>query len=228
MAGPSVYERFPSGVPGLDEVLGGGIPTGSFFLIAGPSGAGKTVLASQIAYNTAVRGGSVVYVSFDEGLRLVDIMSGFGWDVEPLVKEGRLIVLDPTSMRRGSISDYVNFMLMKVREVKAELLVVDSLTTLIITLPELSEARIMLDFLRKAKPGHVTLLATANMSMGVRRIGVGVEEVVADGLILLSRRLVKGEFRIFLSILKVRGSAHSRRQHELMITPSGVRVVTVA
>ncbi|MHC1627225.1 MAG: RAD55 family ATPase [Candidatus Nezhaarchaeales archaeon] len=220
--------RLPSGIPGLDEVLGGGIFEGSFLLVAGLSGTGKTVLVTQMAYNMALRGNNIVYVSFDEGLKLVDFMKSFNWNLEDLVREGKFIILDFTTMKASNISECVDFILMRVKEANAKMLVIDSLTTLIMTLPEFAEARIMVDFLRRAKPANTTLVATANMITGIKRIGVGIEEVVADTVLLLDRKVVKNEYRTFLSVLKMRGSVHSKKRHELIITPSGVSVVTVA
>jgi len=95
---------------------------------------------------------------------------------------------------------------------------------MILTAPELSKARALTDFLRKIKPEEVTVIATANIFHGSRRIGVGVEEVVADTLVLLKRSFYKSEFITKLYVLKVRGSSHSRKAHQLIFTPNGVEV----
>lgn len=220
--------RISSGVPGLDEILGGGIPRYSMFLIAGPAGTGKTVMATQIAYHNSLKGTNVVYATFDEGAKLVDYMRGFNWDLESLTKEKKFMILDFVATKAEGAVDYINYILSEARESGAGLLVIDSLTTLIMSLPELSEARIMLDFLRKMRPPDVTIIATANMVMGSRRIGVGVEEVVADGVLLLRRYVYKGESRIRLVVLKLRGSQHSRKYHEVVITSEGVQIIPIA
>lgn len=56
-------EKIKTGVPGLDEVLGGGIPKGFLVLVAGPPGAGKTTLTSQVAFHHAKRGGHALVLS---------------------------------------------------------------------------------------------------------------------------------------------------------------------
>ncbi|RLG72794.1 MAG: KaiC domain-containing protein, partial [Thermoprotei archaeon] len=86
--------RIPAYVQGLDEVLGGGIIEESILLIAGESGTGKTVLASQIAYFNALNGRKVIYVSFDEGTKLKDYLKGFGWDLDKLISEEKFKLLD--------------------------------------------------------------------------------------------------------------------------------------
>lgn len=221
-------ERIRTGVPGLDEVLGGGIPKDSLFLIAGPAGVGKTVMCVQIVYNNVLQGKRAVFVSFDEGRKLIEYMKGFGWDLEALINEGKLALLDFVAIKERGVPDYVNIILQRIQEMKAEIAVIDSLTTLVLSMPEPAEARIVIDLLRKMKPPGTTIIATANMSMGSKKIGVGVEEIIADGVLLLKRYFYKGEQRIKLLVVKLRGSQHSRKFHEVLITNKGIEVMMVA
>ncbi|RLE60078.1 MAG: hypothetical protein DRJ35_04285 [Thermoprotei archaeon] len=221
-------ERIKTGVPGLDEVLGGGIPKDSLFLIAGPAGAGKTVMCVQMVYHNVKQGKKAVFVSFDEGKKLVEFMKSFGWNLDELIEDGKLELMDFITIKEAGVSDYVNMILQKIEEMQAEIVVIDSLTTLILSLPEPAEARIVIDLLRRLKPPGTTIIATANMSMGSRKIGVGVEEIIADGVLLLKRYFYKGEQRIKLLVLKLRGSQHSKRFHEVLITDKGIEVMTVA
>jgi len=221
-------ERIRTGVPGLDEVLGGGIPKDSLFLIAGPAGVGKTVMCVQIVYNNVLQGKRAVFVSFDEGRKLIEYMKGFGWDLEALINEGKLALLDFVAIKERGVPDYINMILQRIQEMKAEIAVIDSLTTLVLSMPEPAEARIVIDLLRKMKPPGTTIIATANMSMGSKKIGVGVEEIIADGVLLLKRYFYKGEQRIKLLVVKLRGSQHSRKFHEVLITNKGIEVMMVA
>ncbi len=221
-------ERIKTGIPGLDEILSGGIPKDSLFLIAGPAGVGKTVMCVQIVYNNILQGRKAVFVSFDEGKKLIRYMKSFGWDLEALINEGKLALLDFIAIKERGVSDYVNIMLQKIREMNAEIAVIDSITTLVLSMPEPAEARIIIDLLRRMKPPGTTIIATANMSMGSKKIGVGVEEIIADGVILLKRYFYKGEQRIKLIVMKLRGSDHSRKFHEVLITNKGVEVMMIA
>ena len=221
-------ERIKTGIPGLDEILSGGIPKDSLFLIAGPAGVGKTVMCVQIVYNNILQGRKAVFVSFDEGKKLIRYMKSFGWDLEALINEGKLALLDFIAIKERGVSDYVNIMLQKIREMNAEIAVIDSITTLVLSMPEPAEARIIIDLLRRMKPPGTTIIATANMSMGSKKIGVGVEEIIADGVILLRRYFYKGEQRIKLIVMKLRGSDHSRKFHEVLITNKGVEVMMIA
>ena len=218
-------ERIHTYVQGLDEVLNGGIIKESILLIAGGSGTGKTVLASQIAYFNALHSKNVIYVSFDEGLKLKDYLKGFGWDLDKLIEERKFKLLDLVAPTETLAKDIITFIAHEIREFNAKLLVLDSLTTLLLNTPELAKARSLVDVLRKIKPPGVTVIATANVFYGTRRIGTGVEEVIADTIILLKRFIHKGELRTKLYVLKMRGSAHSRRAHELVFTNTGVKVI---
>jgi len=220
--------RINTDIPGFDEVLGGGIPRDYFLLIAGTSGTGKTVLSSNIAYNLAKNGTRVLYVSFDEGKRLLNYMKGFGWNTEPLIKSGNFSLLDLVTIKASGVDDYVNYIITECNQRNIELLIIDSLTTLILSIPEIAEARIVLDMLRKLKPPGATIIATANVTIGSKRIGLGVEEIVADGLLLLKRYIYQDEVRIRLLVLKLRGCRHSKRFHEFIITPTGVQVIPIA
>ena len=220
----SYLERIPSEIPGFDSILGGGIIKGSLVLLAGASGTGKTVCATQIAYRNALKGRRSVIVSFDEGKALVKYMKGFGWNMQKLIDEGKMKILDYVAPTEKIIYDILNDIVVEIKSLEAEILVIDSLTSMILAAPELSKARALTDFLRKIKPENVTVIATANIFHGSKKIGVGVEEVVADTLVLLKRTYYKSEFITKLYVLKVRGSSHSRKAHQLIFTPSGVEV----
>ncbi len=220
----SDLERVPSGIPGFDQILGGGIIKGSLLLLAGVSGTGKTVCATQIAYKNALEGRKALIASFDEGKALIKYMRGFGWNLQKLIDEDKMKILDYVAPTEKIVYDIISDIVTEIKSWGAEILVIDSLTSMILTVPELSKARALTDFLRKIKPEEVTVIATANIFHGSRRIGVGVEEVVADTLVLLKRSFYKSEFITKLYVLKVRGSSHSRKAHQLIFTPNGVEV----
>lgn len=221
----NLNRRIPTGVPGLDEIIGGGIPRNTVFLIAGESGTGKTVLSTQIAYFNSLNNRKTVFVSFDEGKRLFEYARSFGWNLEKLSKEDKFKLLDFVVLTEKMAQEIVAYIMLEVKDFNAELLILDSLTTLVLQVPELSKARVFIDVLRKLKPPEVTIIGTANIFYGSKRIGLGVEEVIADTLILLKRFMYRGELKVKLYVLKMRGSSHSRKAHELVFTSNGVKVI---
>ncbi|MFA5891450.1 MAG: ATPase domain-containing protein [Actinomycetota bacterium] len=86
--------RVTSGSPVLDAMIGGGFPVGGSSLLGGPSGAGKTVLGLQFVVSGVDAGQRCLYVTFQESDRqLIAKAKAFGWDLEPMIEQGRLRVL---------------------------------------------------------------------------------------------------------------------------------------
>ena len=82
-------ERLPTGVPGLDEMIGGGLFAGSTTLIVGMTGAGKTTMALQFALEGVKRGEQTLYVNFQENpAQLGEHISNLGSDPEEARKQG--------------------------------------------------------------------------------------------------------------------------------------------
>src|SRR5438445_10953236 len=76
-------ERVPTGVPGLDEVFGGGVPAGRIYLVEGEPGAGKTTLALQFLLDGARRGEPCVHVLLSETAEeLRAVAASHGWDLK--------------------------------------------------------------------------------------------------------------------------------------------------
>src|SRR6185436_3724781 len=90
-------ERMPSGVPGLDRLMGGGMFAGSTTLLLGMTGAGKTTMALQFALEGAKRGEQVIYVNFQENpAKLRRAIAALGADPETVEANGlRLVYASP-------------------------------------------------------------------------------------------------------------------------------------
>src|SRR3989338_8547769 len=88
-------EKIKSGVPGLDELMFGGIPKGNLVVLSGDQGSGKTVLCWQFLFEGAVKyGENGVYVSLEENEESIYQGSKeFGWDLKKLVDERKLIII---------------------------------------------------------------------------------------------------------------------------------------
>ncbi|MCI4370921.1 MAG: RAD55 family ATPase, partial [Thermoplasmata archaeon] len=94
----SEIPRVPTGVIGLDEMLGGGLPAGHVVLVTGLPGTGKTCFGLQFLFAGAARGEPGVYLSLEEEEpALLASARQFGWPVEAAVKAGHVKVmrLDP-------------------------------------------------------------------------------------------------------------------------------------
>jgi len=199
----------PSGIDGLDELLGGGLPRGGLIVLAGNPGTGKTIFSAQFLYRGCVdRGERGVYVSFaeDKG-QFYRNMKSFGFDFERLEEEGLFSFLDMLTVREEGVSTALELIISKVAELGAERLAIDSFSAMAQAFREPHEARIVMHAILSKivrSMGCATLLVV-EVPHGSPRLGLGVEEFVADGIIVLRRGLLDGRPFRELEVLKMRG-----------------------
>ncbi len=231
-------ERVVTGIPGLDEILRGGIPKRNVVLLSGGPGTGKSIFGQQYLYNGLRRGEPGVLVVLEEHPVQVRVsMSQFGWDVREFEEAGKLAIVDAFTAGIGEAAKrerYVvrapdDFQLLidvlreAIRDVGAERAVIDSVTTLYITKPAL--ARSMVLQLKKILSGMgCTSILISQVSVTERGFGGPGVEHAADGIIRLDLDEVNGELKRSLIVWKMRGTAHSMRRHPFEITNEGIIV----
>lgn len=224
-------ERVPSGISGLDSLIQGGFPRSSLILLAGHPGSGKTAMAGQFLYSGAAsyqeKG---VYVSFAEGRGpLLDFMNALGIDMATQEKLGNIRIMDMVTVREEGVSTILQEVLDAIHSLKAQRLVIDSFSAMAQAFSREIEARIMLHtILSKIVRGMgCTTIMTCEVPWGSKRIGLGIEEFIADGIVLVSSLVENLAIKRRLLILKMRGTGHSYRYHDLILSSKGVKVVPV-
>jgi len=222
-------EKVPTGIRELDSLLGGGLPKTGIVLLAGGPGTGKTILGTQFLYlGATLYGEPGLLVSFGESAeRLREFMMTLGWDFDKLIKERKMAILDVMATRSGGIDVVVDMVMDKVREIGAKRLVIDSITAISLASEKRIDARILVSLLHKAlaEAGCTTLLVTET-PWGSTGIGSGVEEFVADGIILMETFLEGSEFKRRLAIIKMRGTEHDTRRYKYLITKrNGISII---
>ncbi len=234
-------ERTPTGIYGLDELLGGGFPKRRNVLLAGACGTGKSIFGMQFLYRGATEFGEPgVYVTFDEVTdKIRQDMLNFGWNVKDLEDKGLLAVVDATSARAGLPSEEEHAMLPgqldfdKVlvdilgicRHIGAKRLVIDSIPAMGFQLDKNTDIRktILKMAYVISRSGMTSLMIT---EVGEQQIGSGqtmtfskyeVEEYVADGVLLLNFLGVGSGATRTVYIRKMRGTEHSLEIHPMEI-----------
>ncbi len=197
------------GVPGLDENFGGGIPKGSMIVLAGEPGTGKTTFGAQFLYRGVVdHGEKGIYVSFvEDKTTFFNNMRGLGFDFERLEKEDKFRFLEMLTVREEGVPETLNLILREMATFGAQRLVLDSFTALAQAIRESQDVRVILHtFLSKIiKSRECTTIIITEKPYGVNRIGTGVEEFIADCVILLKRGTFDQRPVRELEILKARG-----------------------
>lgn len=219
-----------TGISGLDILLGGGVPTGNLILLSGVCGTGKTTLGMQYLVSGAKKGENGVFISMEEDLeRLKNYAMLFGWDVEKLEKEKKLAFLQMGLLKWKEIYKLESFF-QRIKEtiekVKAKRLVLDSLSVLGYHIRESFELRRVAFFLGKMlKEADCTALVISEVPEGSNKLSsFGVEEYVADGVILLQFLEVGERLIRTIVVRKMRGMEHSTKICPMRITSKGMEV----
>ncbi|RJS88237.1 hypothetical protein CW705_09385 [Candidatus Bathyarchaeota archaeon] len=201
-------EVIQSGLRGVDLILGGGFKKGSLVVVAGNPGTGKTVFsAGWLYYGATCFDEPGIYVSFAESREtFYDNMKGFGYDFEELEAKGKFQFLDLLTVKQEGISEIFNWIIDKVYSLGAKRLVIDSFSALAQAFDRPIDMRsfihtILSKILRKAE---CTTLLILEVPYGETKIGYGIEEFLADVVLLLKRRDYDGVPLRELSILKNR------------------------
>jgi KaiC/GvpD/RAD55 family RecA-like ATPase len=213
--------RIPTGVPGLDKIISGGIPQGNVVLLTGTCGAGKTIFCSQFLASSAEAG---VYVSFEEEIEeLRENAKIFGWDFDRMEKQNKLRILKYDPFR---IEDILEVVENNIQEIKARRVVFDSVAALGVHMHDPSELRRMiLQINQIMKKNKCTTIIVSEVLPGSSSLSrFGVEEFVSDGVILLDNKMMNGELKRALGVLKLRGTDHSKSMHPYSITSKGISV----
>jgi KaiC domain protein len=230
--------RVRSYVPGLDEVLYGGIPDRSVVLVSGGPGTGKSILGKQFLYNGLTRGEGAVFVTLEEHpVAVRRSFRHFNWDVSKFEREGRFAIIDAFTTGIGSASqrekyvvkdidnvhELIDLLRQAIKDTGARRITIDSVSTLYLTKPSIARSTVML--LKRVIAGlGTTAFFISQVSVGERGFGgPGVEHAV-DGIIRLDLDEVDGKLYRSLIVWKMRDTKISMVRHPMDITDEGIVV----
>ncbi len=229
-------ERVESGIPGLDELLKGGIPKRNVVLLSGGPGTGKSIFGQQFLYYGLQKRSPGVLVALEEHPVQVRInMSQFGWDVRKYESEGLFAIVDAFTAGIGEaakhekyvvraiddVQSLIDVLRRAIKDIGAERVVVDSVTTLYMTKPSVARSVVML--LKRVLSGlGCTSILVSQVSVTERGFGGPGVEHAADGIIRLDLDEINGRLYRSILVYKMRGTAHSMQRHPFDITDKGI------
>ena len=228
--------KVPTGIPGLDQITGGGFPRGRAALVAGGPGSGKTLLGMEFVLRGALEYGEPgVVMSFEETAEeLATNMKSLGHDVPALVRDKKLLV-DHVHIERREIEETGEYDLQglfirlehAIDTIKAKRVLLDTVEVLFSGLQNIAVVRSELRrMFRWLKDKGVTAVVTAEMGAGelTRR---GLEEYVADCVIMLDHRVSEQISTRRIRVVKYRGSFHGTNEYPFLIDNDGISVLPI-
>ncbi len=235
-AGPAGLAKAPTGIAGLDEITGGGLPAGRPTLVCGSAGCGKTLMSMEFLVHGAMRHGEPgVFLAFEETAEeLAANVRSLGFDLAALAEQRRLVV-DAIHLERSEIEETGEYDLeglfirlgYAIDSIGAKRVVLDTLEALFGGLGSEAILRAELRRLfRWLKDRQVTAIITAERGDGALT-RYGIEEYVSDCVILLDNRVVDQVATRRLRIVKYRGSAHGTNEYPFLIDEGGLEVVPI-
>jgi circadian clock protein KaiC len=218
--------KMSSGIPELDQLLGGGVESGSSTLVLGPAGTGKSLAAIVFVAAAVKRGEKAALFVFDEELGLLfSRMKGLGIDLETMQRSGKLFIeqVDAAELSPGEFAHLVR---RKVDEDNIKTVVIDSLNGYQAAMPEENSLILhiheLLQYLNRR--GAATFMTVAQHGLvGDMKAPVDVT-YLADTVILLRYFEANGSVRRAMSIIKKRTGAHESTIREYRIDDHGLTI----
>jgi circadian clock protein KaiC len=228
--------KAPTGIQGLDEVTGGGLPKGRVTLVCGSAGCGKSLFAMEFLVHGAVRYGEPgVCMDFEETeQKLAANVASLGFDLRALAKRKKVLV-DFVAVERNQISESGEYNLEglfirlahAVKAIKAKRVVLDSIETLYSGLTDATMLRAELRRLFHWLEAH-KLTAVVTGEAGEHALTRhGLEEYIADCVISLDHRVTEQISTRRLRVVKYRGTSHGTDEYPFLIDRDGISVVPI-
>ena len=233
---PAALQKEPTGIPGFDEITRGGVPKGRPTLICGSAGAGKTLFAMEFLVRGATQFNEPgVFISFEESdEELATNVASLNFDLKELIAEKKL-VLDYVFIERSEIEETGEYDLEglflrldhAISSIGAKRIVLDTLEALFSALPNEAIIRAELRRLfRWLKERGVTAVITCERGNGTLT-RYGLEEYVADCVILLDNRVQNQISTRRMRIVKYRGTSHGTNEYPFFIDEKGFSVLPI-
>jgi len=232
----SLLPKSPTGIRGLDDITGGGLPAGRPTLVCGGAGCGKTLLAMEFLVHGALDYDEPgVFMTFEEtSADLARNVASLGFDLPGLIA-GKKLAVDHVMIERSEIEETGEYDLgglfirlgHAIDSIGAKRVVLDTVEALFSALPNQAilraELRRLFRFLRDK---NVTAVITGERGEGTLT-RYGIEEYVSDCVIMLDHRVSEQMSTRRLRVAKYRGSMHGTNEYPFLIDEQGIFVLPV-
>lgn len=219
-------QRIPTGTRDLDEMLLGGLPQGHSLLVAGPSGAGKTILGTCFLQQGVRLGEKGVSMSFEKGTSRLRNSA-----LARMVQAGDVTIIE-SRMIDLTIDELLDELFEVIKRTGARRVVIDSLSELALYLAPEGRTQlraVVFRMLTALAKRNVSVLVTMGVDDDFTRLRLSQAEVayLTDAIVLMRFGESAGQLRKFISVVKVRGSGHSHDLREYVIGDDGIEIQPV-
>lgn len=233
----------PTGIKGLDELLGGGFPEGRCILIVGSPGSGKTTFAMQYLAHGASVGETGLYVTLDEHPEHVkQNLRSYEWEIDDLEKRGKLLIMDASGLRRGrpkqeapipddpvsegpSFGDLLRTLSKVVEGENVRRIALDPVTSLMLRYSEpVKRRRATVAFFDILSDSGATSVVTSELKTSLMDRRFQLEEFLSHGVVVLHTLMHEGNIVRAVQIEKMRGIAHDTQIRPYQFGSSGLEV----
>lgn len=215
--------RLPMGVPGLDDMMGGGLPSGYSLLVAGPSGSGKTTLATAFLTEGVRVGEPGILVAFEQMPS-----QSMTRTLDHMVRAGKIGLINTRALDL-SIDETVSHVLALIHQMKATRVVIDSLSGF-----ELAVAPYFREDFRESLFRMVAVLSNLGVTTVMTseledrytdlRFSPYESSFLTDAIIVQRYIEIQSRMKRVMAVIKVRGSAHSDELRQFEITNEGIAI----
>lgn len=220
---PHIEVRLPMGVPFLDDMLGGGLPSGYSLLVAGPSGSGKTILATAFLTEGVKRGEAGVIVAFEQ-----TPSQSWNHSIDDMVTAGQIGLINTRSLDL-SIDEIVQQLIDLIHKMKAKRVVIDSLSGF-----ELAVAPTFREDFRESLFRMIAMLSGLDVTVLMTseledrytdlRFSPYGSAFLTDAIIVQRYIEVESSIQRVMAVVKVRASEHSNEIRQYEIDDEGITI----
>jgi len=228
--------KVPTGIAGLDLVLGGGLPAGRVTLIHGGAGSGKSIMSLQCLLHGAGAGKPGILIMFEERAAAVRQNAwSRGWDLTRLEKKNKLYLmdarLDPEAVISGdfSIKGILAVLDHRIKAMRAKLIVIDAVDALLHLydnpMRERHELYVLHEWLLDR--GLTTLMTVKTIPQEEAPSRYAFLDFMADCVIHVDQRVTAQIATRRLRVIKYRGSGYGRNEYPFIIDESGINIIPI-
>lgn len=219
----AALDRLPSGIPGLDEVLGGGFFVSGVYILLGLPGSGKTILANQLCHAHVKRGGRAVYVTLlsESHSRMLQHLRGLSFFDESVIPAQLSYISAFQNLEADGLKGLMDLLRREMRARRASVLVLDGLVA---AAEAASTGRELKKFIHEIQNSAVFHGCTVFLLTSGSLQHINAEHTMVDGLIELEDRLFEARAERSVQLRKFRGSASLRGKHAFRINDAGIAV----